>query len=308
VKKTREEEPSATGSGEPAGPVEPGPPEALGAEEGPRGDGPSLAGGVGPVGEEPAWTDGGAGLSAPEDDRGREREPRKVRRSSLAPVLSALGLAVAVTLAVLVAKPTWLGFEGAPTPPPTPPPPPTPVRPERSAAESKGARPATPTPTPTPVRPERSAAESKGERPATPPPTPTPKSTAKPPAPRPARKVDPLQALLADARKLRDRGRAGPALEAYGRVLETAPENADALAGRGLCYLDLSQPEQARASFEAALQVDAQHGDALMGLAETFRYEGRRAEAVQFYERYLAAHPRGESAGAARNAIEAMKE
>ncbi|MFL5262786.1 MAG: tetratricopeptide repeat protein, partial [Anaeromyxobacteraceae bacterium] len=129
-----------------------------------------------------------------------------------------------------------------------------------------------------------------------------------PPPPRPARKCDPLPALPPAAPQPRDRGPAGPALEVYGRVLETAPQNADALAGRGLCYLDLSQYQQATASLEAALSVNAQHGDALMGLAETFRYEGRRAEAVQYYERYLAAHPRGESASAARNAIEAMKE
>jgi hypothetical protein len=45
-----------------------------------------------------------------------------------------------------------------------------------------------------------------------------------------------------------------------------------------------------------------------MGLAETYRYAGRRAEAVKYYERYLATHPQGEDAVAARNAINALKE
>jgi tetratricopeptide (TPR) repeat protein len=94
----------------------------------------------------------------------------------------------------------------------------------------------------------------------------------------------------------------------YLRASAQEPSNPDALAGRGLCYLDLSQYAPAEGSFQAALQENAHHADALMGLAETFRYEGRRAEAVTYYERYLAAHPEGEHAVAARIAIKALKE
>jgi hypothetical protein len=45
-----------------------------------------------------------------------------------------------------------------------------------------------------------------------------------------------------------------------------------------------------------------------MALGETYRYEGRRAEAVVYYQKYLAAHPEGEAAEAARNAIDALTE
>ncbi len=117
-----------------------------------------------------------------------------------------------------------------------------------------------------------------------------------------------LRALLADARRARDRGRADAALDLYGRALQVEPANADALAGQGLCYLDLSQYGPAEKSFQSALQVDANHGAALMGLAETYRYEGRNADAVTYYRKYLAAHPSGEDAAAARNAMQALEE
>jgi tetratricopeptide (TPR) repeat protein len=117
-----------------------------------------------------------------------------------------------------------------------------------------------------------------------------------------------LKRLLADARRLRARGKPAAALKAYGQAVEIEARNADALAGRGLCYLDLSQYSPAEASFHAALEADALHAEALMGLAETYRYEGRRTEAVTYYQRYLAAHPDGEDAFAARGAIDALKE
>ena len=41
---------------------------------------------------------------------------------------------------------------------------------------------------------------------------------------------------------------------------------------------------------------------------ETYRYEGRRADAVKYYERYLAVSPDGEDAVAAQNAIKSLKE
>jgi tetratricopeptide (TPR) repeat protein len=97
-------------------------------------------------------------------------------------------------------------------------------------------------------------------------------------------------------------------LDVYGRVLEAEPESVEALAGRGWCYLDLSRYAPAEASFEAALQVAPDHPDATMGLAETYRYEGRRSDAVRYYQRYLAAHPEGEDAVAARNALTQLQE
>jgi len=284
---------------------------------------------------EPAWTaDPDERPSKPEEDGGDGVERRSVKRSRFAPIAVVLGLFVATGLAVFLANPAWFGLEHA-KPPPQPAAAPAPAQipvttevpakppepPPASATAAPAPPPSAPTATPSPNSlPPASAAPQPA--PATPTPaTPAPEATpseqpkvaaAKPiPAPeKPAEAKRPrgMKGLLADAQRLRERGRAAEALDVYGRALELEPENANALAGRGLCYLELSQYAPAEASFQAALDTDAQHADALMGLAETYRYEGRRAEAVAYYQKYLAAHPDGEDAVAARNAIEALKE
>ncbi|HET9598255.1 MAG TPA: tetratricopeptide repeat protein [Anaeromyxobacteraceae bacterium] len=113
---------------------------------------------------------------------------------------------------------------------------------------------------------------------------------------------------MAEGRKLRLRGKASAAIEAFNRALDLDDKNPDALAGRGFSYLELSDYAPAEASFQSALATSPEHPDALMGLAETYRYEGRRPDAVTYYKKYLAAHPEGQDAVAARNAIEALKE
>jgi tetratricopeptide (TPR) repeat protein len=117
-----------------------------------------------------------------------------------------------------------------------------------------------------------------------------------------------VKGLISQARRLRDQGKTKQALDLYGQVLTQAPANAEAHAGRGWCYLELSQYAQAEAAFQTALESDSSSADGLLGLAETFRYEGRRADAVRFYERYLVEHPDGEDAVAAQNAIKSLKE
>jgi tetratricopeptide (TPR) repeat protein len=133
-------------------------------------------------------------------------------------------------------------------------------------------------------------------------PAPAAKPAARPQPPRTAR------SLISQAKRLRDRGKAQQALDLFGQAVELEPRSAEAQAGRGWCYLELSQYAPAEASFQAALDLDGKSADALLGLAETFRYEGRRAEAVRYYERYLQAHPDGEDAPAAQNAIRSLKE
>jgi predicted Zn finger-like uncharacterized protein len=134
------------------------------------------------------------------------------------------------------------------------------------------------------------------------PPEPVAKPAAEPPPPK-SPKV-----LLAEATRLRLRGSVERALDLYGQVIAAQPQNAEALSGRGLCYLDLSSYAPAEASFRAALRMDPEQPDALLGLAETYRSQGRRADAIQFFEKYLAFHPDGDEAAVARNAIAQLRE
>jgi predicted Zn finger-like uncharacterized protein len=129
-------------------------------------------------------------------------------------------------------------------------------------------------------------------------------------APDPAPALAPRgpKALLAEALRLRARGQHERALDLFGRVVELEPANTAALAGRGLCYLELERYAPAEASFQAALEHDPEHGDALLGLAETYRWQGRRKDAIKYYGSYLAAHPDGEDAVAARNAVVELEE
>jgi TolA-binding protein len=147
--------------------------------------------------------------------------------------------------------------------------------------------------------------EGEAPSPKAPDPVAKPEPDEAQPAPPPAR--GPKQ-LLADAQRLRERGAFDKAVDLYERVIQAQPGNARALAGRGLCYLDLQQYALAEQSFRAALQADPEEADALLGLAEAARYQGKKSEAIQHYERYLALHPDGEDAVAARNAIQQLKE
>jgi len=115
------------------------------------------------------------------------------------------------------------------------------------------------------------------------------------------------KALLAQARKALESGNAEAALELYGRVASEDARNAEALTGRGLCYLDLESYPPAEASFLAALRLDPGQPDAMLGLAESYRFQGRKSEAISHYEKYLAEHPDGEDAGVAKNALAELR-
>jgi hypothetical protein len=169
------------------------------------------------------------------------------------------------------------------------------VKPEQAPAE-----PAAPAAAPLPV----AAPEPVAEPSVAPPPEPIVKPAAAPAA-KPAPKGP--RALFAEAARLREHGKAERALDLYGRVVDLQPENVDALTGRGLCYLDLERYAPAEASFQAALGITPDAAGALLGLAETYRWQGKNADAIRYYETYLAKHPEGDEADVARNALEQLR-
>jgi predicted Zn finger-like uncharacterized protein len=216
-------------------------------------------------------------------------------------------LLVALGAAAYVFAPAILGHREPASPaeaPPAPRPPPEPAIPPP-------AEPPPPAPPAAAVRPEPPPEPKAEPEPRAAPASPAPGTETLPtkgeppgPAPKPAG----TRARLAQAAQLRDKGETARALELFGKVVRDEPDNVAALTGRGLCYFELSQYGPAEASFQQALLLAPDDPDATMGLAETYRQEGKKAEALALFQRYLAAHPDGEEAAVARSAISQLKE
>jgi predicted Zn finger-like uncharacterized protein len=167
-------------------------------------------------------------------------------------------------------------------------------------------KPSAPEPSPPPAPTPVAAPEPVVERAVEPPPEPIGGKAPAPVAKAPALPKGP-KALLAEAERLREAGKVDRALDLYGRVVEEDPSNVEALTGRALCYFDLGRYPPAEASFQAALGLAPDEPDALLGLAETYRWQGKTEDAIRYYEKYLAKHPGGEEAGVARHALEELR-
>jgi predicted Zn finger-like uncharacterized protein len=113
---------------------------------------------------------------------------------------------------------------------------------------------------------------------------------------------------MTQGNRLRERERSEAALEAYGEAAELEPDRAEPYSGRGMAYLDIGDTHQAETEFKQALKINANYGEAIIGLAETYRSQGKKAEAIRYYERYLEILPNGPEASVARSAIERLKE
>lgn len=106
----------------------------------------------------------------------------------------------------------------------------------------------------------------------------------------------------------RERERPEAALDAYAGAAELEPDRAEPYAGRGMAFLDMGDTRQAETEFRQALKFNPRYGEAIIGLAETYRSQGKKAEAIRYYERYLEVLPNGPEASVARSAIERLKE
>lgn len=113
---------------------------------------------------------------------------------------------------------------------------------------------------------------------------------------------------MTQGNRLRERERSEAALDAYAEAAELEPDRAEPYSGRGMAYLDLGDTQQAETEFKQALKNNANYGEAIIGLAETYRSRGKKAEAIRYYERYLEILPNGPEASVARSAIERLKE
>jgi len=117
-----------------------------------------------------------------------------------------------------------------------------------------------------------------------------------------------FDSFMDKADRLREREQPRAALQAYRKAHELEPARPEALAGSGLALVDLGQTAPAIAAFEQALKIDPRCGLALIGLAEAYRAEGKKEQAMRYYEKYLAVVPDGPKAQVAKAAIKALQE
>jgi len=152
------------------------------------------------------------------------------------------------------------------------------------------------------------------EPPPAPPPAPAPApKPGKTPAPQPADEVGsgPITAgaydgLVAKGNKQAENGDCIAAMKSFERALDARPGGVEALTGLGYCYLDRKQYSQALSNFRAALGISGRYSEALIGMAEAYRYQGLAKEAVAYYRRYLDQAPNGPKAGIARRHVEEL--
>jgi predicted Zn finger-like uncharacterized protein len=126
------------------------------------------------------------------------------------------------------------------------------------------------------------------------------------PAAAPAKPKD-FDQLLAEGERLRARDHAEAALALFTKAAELRPDRVEPQSAGGFALLDLEKPGEAEAAFRGALAVNGRYGPALIGMAEASKALGKKAQAVEYYQKYLDVLPEGPEAAVAKNSIERLK-
>lgn len=126
--------------------------------------------------------------------------------------------------------------------------------------------------------------------------------------PAPARQPKSFEGLMAQGALMERREKFSAALSAYNQAIELEPGSAEAWAGKGLVLTDMSQYGEAEAAFRQALKISPRFSDAEYGLAEALRFQGKSADAIKQYKKFLEDHPDDDNAVAAKNAISKLSD
>ncbi len=89
---------------------------------------------------------------------------------------------------------------------------------------------------------------------------------------------------LGDLKRMDKSFKCDEALVWYGKVLDKAPGNFDALYGSGACYLRAEELDKAQKMFSAALKSNPSSIDTRMALGETLLALGKPGDALPFLE------------------------
>ncbi len=116
-----------------------------------------------------------------------------------------------------------------------------------------------------------------------------------------------VEALLSRAAKLQESGSTSQASKLFQKVLEREPGNVDAISGLAYCHLDRGNVGAAIANFRRAVQAVGSYGPAIIGLAEAYKLQGQKAQALEWFEKYLSVHPGGRYAHMAERNSEQLR-
>jgi hypothetical protein len=196
-----------------------------------------------------------------------------------------------VTAPVVATLPT---VPTLPTLPTIPTPPTVPAPTVIAAVASPAPAQAQPTPAPS-ASPPPVAAPAQVEERLPDPPVPS----TLPAAPSPS-----YSALVAEGRRLFDRGHSRKAQVLFEQALAAQPDGIDALVGLAYAQLDGGKMQDAIGSFKRALDEDGSQARAVFGLAESYRQQGNRSAALATFKRFLKLQPAGADADIARRLVE----
>jgi len=136
----------------------------------------------------------------------------------------------------------------------------------------------------------------------------TPPGSVLPPTGAPPTSGGDYAKLVSQADKLIENGRTDQARKLYEKALAANPSGLEAITGLGYCDLDRERYMAAIDHFKQALAVSSEYGEALIGLAEAYKVQGNKPQAVEFYKRYLKSSPGGEKAAMAQKNVKELEQ
>jgi tetratricopeptide (TPR) repeat protein len=100
-------------------------------------------------------------------------------------------------------------------------------------------------------------------------------------------------------RRLLD-SRPAEALDMFKKASQLTPSSPEPYSARGLAYTNMERWDAAIESFNEALVKSPEYAEAVIGLAEAYRYKGDKEKALLNYQKYLEMAPNGPDARAAK--------
>jgi Tfp pilus assembly protein PilF len=117
-----------------------------------------------------------------------------------------------------------------------------------------------------------------------------------------------LKAWIGLGNDLMDSSRFDEAISAYQKALEMDPKNVDVRVDMGTCYRRIGKPDVAVKEYREALKINPRHPLAWRNLGVVLEYDLKdNKQAIEAYEKYLAAAPSAKEAENVRQEIAKLK-